>query len=87
MTGSIRAFVANQVNVAILRFLGLKCAPCKILKCAPRIGYHLESNVPHYRFYMAKLDEICYQVCFSSCRDWYLTRQNPEFQNPAIGGV
>ena len=38
-------------------------------------------------FYMAKLDEICYQVCFSSCRDWYLTRQNPEFQNPAIGGV
>ena len=38
-------------------------------------------------FYIAKLDEIGYQVCFSSCRDWYLTKQNPEFQNPAIGGV
>ena len=35
LAGSIRAFVANQVNVAISRFLGLKCAPCKILKCAP----------------------------------------------------
>ena len=37
-------------------------------------------------FYMAKLDEICYQVCFSSWRDVYETIQNPEFQNPAIGG-
>ena len=38
-------------------------------------------------FYMAKLDEICYQVCFSSWRDVYETIQNPEFRNPAIGGT
>ena len=38
-------------------------------------------------FYMAKLDEICYQVCFSSWRDVYETIQNPEFRNPAIGGI
>ena len=37
MTGSIRAFVANQVNVAISRFLGLKCAS-NILR--------FDSNVP-----------------------------------------
>ena len=37
MTGSIRAFVANQVNVAISRFLGLKCAS-NILK--------FDSNMP-----------------------------------------
>ena len=37
--------------------------------------------------YMAKLDEICYQVCFSSWRDVYETIQNPKFQNPAIGGI
>ena len=37
MTGSIRAFVANQVNVAILRFLGSKCAS-NILK--------FDSNMP-----------------------------------------
>ena len=30
-------------------------------------------------FYMAKLDEIGYQVCFSSWRDVYETIQNPEF--------
>ena len=27
LTGSIRAIVANQASVAILRFLGLTCAP------------------------------------------------------------
>ena len=37
LTGSIRAFVANQVNVAISRFLGLKCAS-NILR--------FDSNVP-----------------------------------------
>ena len=35
LTGSIRTFVANQVNVAIPRLFGLNCAPCEILKCAP----------------------------------------------------
>ena len=35
LTGNIRTIVANQVNVAIPRFFGLNCAPCKILKCAP----------------------------------------------------
>ena len=30
-------------------------------------------------FYVAKLDEIGYQVCFSSWRDVYETIQNPEF--------
>ena len=34
---------------------------------------------------MAKLDEIGYQVCLSSCRDVYETIQNPEFRNPALG--
>ena len=34
LTGSIRAFVANQVSVAIPRFFGLNCAPSKIFKCA-----------------------------------------------------
>ena len=38
-------------------------------------------------FYVAKLQEIGYQVCFSSWRDVYETIQNPEFRNPAIGGV
>ena len=38
-------------------------------------------------FYLTKLDEIGYQVCFSSWRDVYETIQNPEFRNPAIGGV
>ena len=38
-------------------------------------------------FYMAKLDEIGYQVCFSSWRDVYETIQNLEFRNPAIGGI
>ena len=36
---------------------------------------------------MAKLDEIGYRVCFSSCIGMYETIQNPEFQNPAIGGI
>ena len=38
-------------------------------------------------FYLTKLDEIGYQVCFSSWRDVYETIQNPEFRNPAIGGI
>ena len=38
-------------------------------------------------FYMAKLDEICYRVCSSGFSDVYETIQNPEFQNPAIGGI
>ena len=38
-------------------------------------------------FYLTKLDEIGYQVCFSSWRDVYETIQNPEFLNPAIGGI
>ena len=37
-------------------------------------------------FYMAKLDEIGYRVCSSGFSDVYETIQNPEFQNPAIGG-
>ena len=38
-------------------------------------------------FYMAKLDEIGYRVCSSGFSDVYETIQNPEFQNPAIGGI
>ena len=38
-------------------------------------------------FYMAKLDKICYRVCSSGFSDVYETIQNPEFQNPAIGGI
>ena len=30
-------------------------------------------------FYLTKLDEIGYQVCFSSWRDVYETIQNPKF--------
>ena len=43
LTGSIRAFVANQVNVAISRFLGYTV---KSLNVPPRIGFDSESNVP-----------------------------------------
>ena len=43
LPGSIRAFVAYQVNVAILRFFGLECALWKILKYAP---LRFDSNVP-----------------------------------------
>ena len=38
-------------------------------------------------FYMAKLDKIGYRVCSSGFSDVYETIQNPEFQNPAIGGI
>ena len=37
--------------------------------------------------YMAKLDKIGYRVCSSGFSDVYETIQNPEFQNPAIGGI
>ena len=38
-------------------------------------------------FYMAKLNKIGYRVCSSGFSDVYETIQNPEFQNPAIGGI
>ena len=52
----------------------------------PCVIYHLLNDFTT-GFYMAKLDEIGYQVCFSSWRDVYETIQDPEFQNPAIGGI
>ena len=47
----------------------------------------MSSNQGTTGFYMAKLDEIGYTVCSSSSIDVYEQWKNPEFQNPAIGGI
>ena len=48
MTGSIRAFVANQANVAISRFWGVKMCPLKLDNWSnvPPLNNEFESNVP-----------------------------------------
>ena len=55
----------------------------------PILHYHNATSYIYLTtgFYMAKLDEICYRVCSSGFSDVYETIQNPEFQNPAIGGI
>ena len=63
MTGSIRAFVANQVNVAISRFLGLKCAS-NILR--------FDSNVPPQMCLLKCASSMCLLNVPPQCRSFII---------------
>ena len=66
--------------------------PCYIIKDTNKIfcRVHFQTWPVHNGsttgFYMAKFNEICYLVHLSSSIGRYEQRQNPERQNPAIGG-